>query len=303
MLQKNPTRTTDLIIEACSAANADEPPQPSDITDPRRFFPDYADHPDDFIRLLETVAARRWNQILSNSSQREHSHMHKSLLEGSRSVDASHTEHLTQTAVWNTLLELYLTQSSHSESGISQSFEIKALNLLDQVDTLPLDPTHALILCSTYNFYTGLIRLWERFGMYEDIMRFWMKQDTRALGDPNPDTMKQPSDEVIHHLNIYGPFQPRLYPLILRYLTSSAKLVKRHEKDIRDILLIIDEERVMPPLAIIQLLSRNDNTPIGSIKYWLRARVAEEGQEIDSVGAFSCDRSLHTSLIVVDHRI
>ncbi|KAJ7832439.1 hypothetical protein B0H14DRAFT_3871957 [Mycena olivaceomarginata] len=40
--------------------------------------------------------------------------------------------------------------------------------------TLPYDPTHALILCSTRGYTRGLVLLWEHMGMYEDVLRFWM---------------------------------------------------------------------------------------------------------------------------------
>jgi len=51
----------------------------------------------------------------------------------------------------------------------------KALRVL-RSDSIPYDPTHALILCSTYRFTLGLVLLWEKMGMYEDVLRSWMDQ-------------------------------------------------------------------------------------------------------------------------------
>ena len=86
-------------------------------------------------------------------------------------------------AVWNTLLELYLTlpgSGQRATDATGKKFEEgvmrdKALRVL-RSDSIPYDPTHALILCSTYRFTLGLVLLWEKMGMYEDVLRSWMDQ-------------------------------------------------------------------------------------------------------------------------------
>jgi hypothetical protein len=87
----------------------------------------------------------------------------------------------------------------------------------------------------------------------------------------------------MHHLGIYGPTNLHLYPLALRYLTSSASLLSRHTNDLKHILQVIDEERIIPPLAVVQLLSRNNIASIGVVKDWLKSKVAETRQDVESV--------------------
>jgi len=88
---------------------------------------------------------------------------------------------------------------------------------------------------------------------------------------------------MLEYLNIYGPTQLQLYPLVLRYITSSANTLAQHTTDVCNILDTIQQERIMPPLAIIQLLSRNNATNIGVIKDWLKRQVRDTRLDIDSV--------------------
>lgn len=245
----------------------------------RQFFAHFIDHPVHFVRFLESVAADRWRQTLSNEKVREHSHLQSPPLQvASMSEEEPDSETRDQRAIWNTLFELYLADAVKEDSSSKDVSREKALNLLLRADRLPLDPMHALILCSTNNFTSGLVRLWEKLGMYEDVLRFWMAQESNVQGE-----QKSPSENVLYHLNAYGPTNTYLYPLVLRYLSSTSALLARHTKDIRDILQIIDEERIMPALAVVQLLSRNGITSVGVVKDWLKAKVAETGQDIDSV--------------------
>ncbi len=245
-----------------------------DPPSPRQYFAHFVDHRAQFTRFLETVAADRWNQRVDMQAARTRSHLQRIQLPADSPSEEQEESILDQRAVWNTLLELYLT----SEDESSNQARPHAIALLEQADVLPIDPMHALILCSTTNFTPGLIGLWERLGMYEDILRFWMQRDEKEEADG-----KSPSESVIHHLNIYGPTNLHLYPLVLRYLTSYPSLLSRHTSDLKHVLQVIDEERIMPPLAVVQLLSRNNVASIGVVKDWLKSKVAETRQDVESV--------------------
>jgi vacuolar protein sorting-associated protein 11 len=248
-----------------------------DPPSPRQYFAHFVNHRAQFTRFLETVAAERWSQRVDMQVTRTRSHLQRIQLPAESPSEEQDDSVLDQKAVWNTLLELYLT----SESDSPRQARPRAIALLEQADVLPIDPMHALILCSTSNFTAGLIGLWERLGMYEDILRFWMQRDEEEDMDG-----KSPSENVIHHLNIYGPTNLHLYPLVLRYLTSSTSLLSRHTSDLKHVLQVIDEERIMPPLAVVQLLSRNNIASIGVVKDWLKSKVAETRQDVESVRKF-----------------
>lgn len=192
-----------------------------------------------------------------------------------------------QVAVWNTLLELYLTLPGSGGRGTDASgtkFEEgvmrdKAMRVL-RSDSIPYDSTHALILCSTHRFTQGLVLFWEKMGMYEDVLRFWMDQHKEGGAAASSSGA---SAKVIEHLMHYGSEHPHLYELVLRFLTSTPELLERHRDDVKGILEYIDEEGLMPPLRVIQVLSRNGVASVGLVKEWLVKKIKESRNEIQNV--------------------
>jgi vacuolar protein sorting-associated protein 11 len=178
-----------------------------------------------------------------------------------------------QQAVWNTLLELYLTLAS--ATGAGDALRDKALRLLRSADRVPYDPTHALILCATRGFTPGLVLLWERLGMHEDVLRFWMEQDRRNVTGAG--------EEVMRCLAQYGAAAPQLYKLALRFFTSAPDLMARHTSDLAEVLRVIEERAIMPPLGVVQVLSRNDVASVGLVKDWLLARIQSARAELHTV--------------------
>ena len=61
--------------------------------------------------------------------------------------------------------------------------------------------------------------------MYEDVLRFWMEEDNSGrmseVGVPD----SSPSEKVISALGKYGPGNSHLYPLVLRFFTSTPELL------------------------------------------------------------------------------
>ncbi|KAG8803347.1 hypothetical protein FRC17_006193 [Serendipita sp. 399] len=259
-------------------------PKPS----PRAYFVHFVDHPKHFIRFLEEVALSRWGQkidVKGGASEKK------------KAVEVQDTEELPFTdadadkhdrsAVWNTLLELYLTLSNSPPetdkdkgSEVAKGMKTKALHLL--TSSFEFDPTHALLVCSTQQFTEGLILLWEKLRMYEDILRFWMDKE-KSLGVTGEVIKGEyPSSEVLRYLNRYGESNPHLYPLVMRFLTSTPELLKRHENELTAILEHIEEAKIMPPIGVVQVLSRNGVASVGLVKQWLMRRIGESKSEIES---------------------
>ncbi|KIM77475.1 hypothetical protein PILCRDRAFT_76651 [Piloderma croceum F 1598] len=258
------------------------PPQSSTLTikprvpavkrlSPRLYFPHFVDHMDHFVVFLETVARRRWGQSVD---------VEPAAVAVSLPVEPpvdEQADKLDQIAVWNTLLELYLTLpaaevADTSEKSSPDVMRDKALRVLKS-ESIPYDPMHGLILCSSHSYTPGLVLLWEKMGMYEDVLRFWMDRDSEG-------NTPEASSQVVHHLNLYDPTRPHLYPLVLRFLTSSPELLSRHTKDIEMVLEHIEREKIMPPLGVIQVLSRNGVASVGLVKQWLMTRIKESREEI-----------------------
>jgi vacuolar protein sorting-associated protein 11 len=255
---------------------ATKPPAPVRRPSPRVFFAHFVDHLERFVGFLEAVAVRRWGQSVDGTGIPSDFTPEPVLDEAADRAD--------QVAVWNTLLELYLTLPAASPgsrvpngdavSAAAVAFREKALRVL-QTPSLPYDPTHALILCSTRSFTPGLVLLWERRGMHEDVLRFWM--DRHAADDDKA------SVEVVRYLRAYGTNRPALYPLVLRFLTSSGALLSKHRKEVEDVLEHIEAEKIMSPVAVVQVLSRNGVASVGLVKQWLMTRIKEAREEIRTV--------------------
>ncbi|KAG9316168.1 hypothetical protein JVU11DRAFT_2188 [Chiua virens] len=247
---------------------------PGTQTPPRRpspmlFFAHFVDHPGCFTKFLETMALRRWGQTLDETGGLE---------SGASAVAAGEdeeTEKRDQAAVWNTLLELYLDEGTEGDRQKPCEHH-RAYRLLHSTH-LPYDLTHALVLCSSHRYTPGLILLWEKMGMYEDVLRFWMEEHNSGS---TSFTETSPSAQVISALRKYGPDNPHLFPLVLRFLTSTPALLTAHQTDLESLLEHIESEKIMSPLSVVQVLSRNEVASVGLVKGWLMRRIKEGMEEI-----------------------
>jgi hypothetical protein len=150
----------------------------------------------------------------------------------------------------------------------------KALRLLHN-DKIPYDVTHALIVCSTYQYTPRLLLLWERLEMHEDVLRFLMDEERSCGSSGDEEGANEAAKQLVDYLYLYGPKHRHLYPLVLKFLTSSEVQLNRHSKDVERVIDYVDEKKIMPPLAILQLLSRNGIASVGLVKGWLVRKIAE----------------------------
>ncbi|KAN0061118.1 Vacuolar protein sorting-associated protein 11 [Thecaphora frezii] len=278
------------------------------VPSPRTFFAHFIQHPAEFIRFLETVALARWGQSVNMDLHAE-SHDPLSLkapiaedaedevtlalreLGVSTNDDYEDADDRDQKAIWNTLLELYLSSSKPVRDGESNAFGLdgaqrcqrreKALHLLEQHETLPYDVSHALMLCSVEEFTEGLVLLYERMGMYEDVLRFWMD----ASLDEDADNRVQGevvSCKVMAALRRYGDAKPHLYPIVMRYLVSSDEILSRHHEDLGEVLDYIEEHALLSPLEVVQALSRTGVASVGLVRSYLTRTIVREREEIEA---------------------
>ncbi|KZV92880.1 hypothetical protein EXIGLDRAFT_740253 [Exidia glandulosa HHB12029] len=232
----------------------------------KRYFAHFLEHEDHFVRFLEAVAQKRWGISVDATN---------GAISPPPPAAVDENDEQEQSAVWNTLFELYLTLSAKSDTDearrASEVWLDKATRLLKN-DKIHYDLTHALIISSSRGFTTGLIYMWEKLDMYEEILRFWM--DKAEQGDVAA------SGEALKCLNTYGPAHPHLYPLVLRFLTSTPELLSRHTDELAAMLDHIEREKIMSPLGVVLVLSRNEVASIGLVKQWLLSRIKESQDEI-----------------------
>lgn len=271
--------TTSGLPNTAGATTAIQPPKPREPVkhpSPKLYFAHFVDHTEQFVIFLETVALRRWGQTVDDSVSAPGNGE-----KGDSEVPVDEAaERADQISVWNTLLELYLSiPTKPEEDKIKRT---KALKLL-QSDKIPYDINHALIVCSTCRFTPGLVLLWEKLEMHEDVLRFWMDKEKVSGSSGDENGASEASKQVVHYLDLYGPKHRHLYPLALRFLTSSEALLSRHSKDVERVIEYVDGEKIMPPLAILQLLSRNGITSVGLVRAWLVRKITEAKEDINMV--------------------
>lgn len=292
--------------KAEEATPADSPPIEEQrkgaypLPSPRIFFAHFIRHPAQFIRFLETVALARWDQqvdmaesapraLAAPDAERDNDDDVLRQLGIEPEDGYEDLERKDQKAIWNTLLELYLRSSRRemtrrqegegrslvaaaSESMLDEEQRMerreRASRLLEQYQSLPYDITQALVLCSHEKFTQGVVLLYERMGMYEDVLRLHMD----AARD----------DEMMPSLRRYGPSQPHLYPLVLRYFCSSEDVLSRHRRDVQEVLDHIEEVQLMGPLEIVQTLSRTPVASVGLVRDHLIRAIKQQKQDIDA---------------------
>ena len=275
-----PPPSASTLPSAGSVAATIQPPKPREPVkrpSPKVYFAHFVDHMEQFVTFLQTVALRRWGQSVDDNTGGIASGEKR---DSDVPVDEA-AELADQVSVWNTLLELYLSIPTRSEEE-EKRMRAKALRLL-QNDEIPYDVNHALIICSTCQFTPGLVLLWEKLGMHEDVLRFWMDREKISGSSGDEKGANEASSQVVHYLDLYGPKHINLYPLALRFLTSSEVLLNWHSKDVERIIEYVDREKIMPPLAILQLLSRNGIASVGLVKGWLVRKIGEAREDIDMV--------------------
>lgn len=157
---------------------------------PRKFMPAFVDRPDCLTTFLESVFEKLWGHAQNNSTSSPISESttispamsNKTGLMNEKNWSVQ--EQGERKTIWNTLLELYLMDDMESlkepitareRQKRKREFRQKALTLL-QDESVQYDTNQALVLCQLKQFDEGIVYLYEKTGMYTDILRFWMEK-------------------------------------------------------------------------------------------------------------------------------
>lgn len=88
---------------------------------------------------------------------------------------------------------------------------------------------------------------------------------------------------AIKALRKYGPEEPQLYPAALAYFTSSPKTLDEAGDELNVVLKKIDDNGLMAPIQVIQILSTNAVATMGTLKKYLSEAIEKERKEISNV--------------------
>eukprot|EP01062_Namystynia_karyoxenos_P035007 TRINITY_DN25649_c0_g1_i1.p1 TRINITY_DN25649_c0_g1~~TRINITY_DN25649_c0_g1_i1.p1 ORF type:complete len:1048 (+),score=476.22 TRINITY_DN25649_c0_g1_i1:93-3236(+) len=260
-----PEETTTLLMEICTEWKHRGPGQEEGepcASDPDEFLPCFVDAPYYLMQFLESVVKNKQHDLA-----------------GSRSPGTA--------MVFNTLLELYLTKDlkrsiasgsqGAAEAGAAEADadgdgyeerKRKALTLLREYgDQGKYDREHALVLVQTHNFRDGILYLYEKLDLYQDILQYHMRQNDY--------------DEVIATCERFGEKDHNMWVQVLLFF------VQMHETqdvtiELQKVLELIDRGGHLPPLVVIDILSKNSRTKLETIKEYVIARLRSEMEQIQA---------------------
>ncbi|XP_013381879.1 vacuolar protein sorting-associated protein 11 homolog [Lingula anatina] len=165
--------------------------------------------------------------------------------------------------VYNTLLELYLHCIVH-ETDISSKTERerKTLDLLQNPDA-GYDLDQALVLCQMNNFKAGILYLYEKARLYQQILRYHMEHNEYV--------------HVIDTCKRFGDKDQNLWTQALAYFARKEENCKTH---MMEVLSQIDKKNLLPPLIVIQTLATSSTATLAVVKDYITRRLQYESDQI-----------------------
>lgn len=165
--------------------------------------------------------------------------------------------------VYNTLLELYLNDAARQKNVEAQvEHERKALDLLKNVEAR-YDIDHALVLAQIHHFKAGILYLYEKAKLYQQILHYHMEQNEYS--------------HVIDTCKKYGTSDPSLWVQALSYFARRETDCKSQIKEVLD---HIDRGNLMSPLLVLQNLAHNSTATLAVVKDYIIRRLQMEDELI-----------------------
>ncbi|CAF1239961.1 unnamed protein product [Adineta steineri] len=174
-------------------------------------------------------------------------------------------EHLVS-SVYDTILELLLQKYSTTEDKKELDRLSHQIITLLQDSKIGIDVTRAMVACQKYNFKAGVICLYDKAKLYQQILQYQMKN--------------KESDKIVSTCLKYGDEDPQLWIQALSYF-SKLKRADGCRKEIQQILKYIDEKDLLSPLLVIQTLSNNESTSLDLLKDYLIRKLHNEQTQIE----------------------
>uniref|UniRef100_T1ISE0 Vacuolar protein sorting-associated protein 11 homolog n=1 Tax=Strigamia maritima TaxID=126957 RepID=T1ISE0_STRMM len=205
---------------------------------------------------IERAEAKDFIHIFVNNSK----HL-VSFLEHTIKIPLYPAQH--SSLVYNTLIELYLQEyNQETEDNLKIEHEIKILNLLQSPDS-GYDLDQVLVLCQMNNFKPGILYLYEKAKLFQQILRYYMDRDD--------------FNNVINTCKHFGSQDSKLWIQALWYF---SKTDDRQKNYLIEILQHIERERLLSPLMVVNTLASSSLTTLAVIKDYIIKQLQKENQQI-----------------------
>ncbi|KAL4227956.1 Vacuolar protein sorting-associated protein 11 [Mactra antiquata] len=163
--------------------------------------------------------------------------------------------------LYNTLIELYLHDVAHMTGAQAKEREEKILKVLKNPEA-NYDLDQALVLCQMNNFKAGILCLYEKARLYQQILRYYMDHDSY--------------DHVITTCKTYGNQDSNLWVQALSYFAKKENL----KQQLGIVLHHIDKMNLLPPLLVIQTLANSPTATLSVIKNYVIRKLQTENDQI-----------------------
>lgn len=205
--------------------------------------------------------------------------------------------------VWNTLLELCLTELSSEASGIGgalgydpeddeiegeplgdpEAEEITPDGIIPRILRNPhakYDEDHALVLVQMHGFREGQLCLYERLKMFPMVVQHYMEVADSAAADGNARKAADARRTILSKCREYEVNDPNLWVQVLSFFVNSYRGTPDEKACISEVLATIDEEKLLPPLLVISVVSENADAPLGLLRKFILHALREQETKI-----------------------
>ncbi|KAA0704039.1 Vacuolar protein sorting-associated protein 11 -like protein [Triplophysa tibetana] len=169
---------------------------------------------------------------------------------------------LSPEGVYDTLLELRLQDWAHEQDPEKKRVLQEAALSLLRSDNTVFDK--ALVLCQMHNFKEGVLYLYEKGMLYQQIMHYHMQNEEYG--------------KVVEACKRYGDKEACLWEQALGYFARKEENCKAY---ISEVLQHIDQNNLMPPLLVVQTLAHNSTASLSVIKDYLINKLERETRQIE----------------------
>ncbi len=177
--------------------------------------------------------------------------------------------------VYNTLLEHYLHQYSDpaSTANLRKAMEEKAMRVLKR-SMQDSDEDQALILCQRHSFSQGALFLYERRGLFSEVLNHHV-----SLGDVSA---------AVQTCRRFGDRQPDLWVRALQFIAREGEA---EPEQIEEVLESVEKHRLLSPMLIVAALSKSPAATMKLVRGYLTRLMetedARSSEDLDVVAKYA----------------
>lgn len=165
--------------------------------------------------------------------------------------------------LYNSLLELYLHDIVHETDSMKKTERVRKTEELLKNPDAKYDLDQAMVLCQMNDFKVGILYLYEKAHLYQQILRYHMEHDDYV--------------NVIETCKKFGQQDSNLWVQALSYFARKEDDCK---PQLMEVLSQIDKKNLLPPLLVIQTLAHNSTATLSVVKDYIIRRLQMENDQI-----------------------